>query len=89
VKYPGSAEAMGEAVRMAGPTKVVMSGGTMRDDKAFLRNVADAIDAGATGLAVGRNVFQRDDPERILDALEAVVFEEVELDEAIAIADDD
>jgi len=89
VKYPGSAEAMGEAVRMAGPTKVVMSGGTMRDDKAFLRNVADAIDAGATGLAVGRNVFQRDDPERILDALEAVVFEEVELDEAIAIAADD
>jgi len=89
VKYPGSAEAMGEAVRMAGPTKVVMSGGTMRDDKAFLRNVADAIDAGATGLAVGRNVFQRDDPERILDALEAVVFEEVEPDEAIAIADDD
>lgn len=89
VKYPGSAEAMGEAVRMAGPTKVVMSGGTMRDDKAFLRNVADAIDAGATGLAVGRNVFQRDDPERILDALEAVVFEEVELDEAIAIADHD
>lgn len=66
-----------------------MSGGTMRDDKAFLRNVADAIDAGATGLAVGRNVFQRDDPERILDALEAVVFEEVEPDEAIAIADDD
>ncbi|WP_123620210.1 class I fructose-bisphosphate aldolase [Halorubrum sp. CSM-61] len=88
VKYPGSAEAMGEAVRMAGPTKVVMSGGTMRDDEAFLRNVADAIDAGATGLAVGRNVFQRDDPERILDALEAVVFEEVEPDEALAIADD-
>jgi class I fructose-bisphosphate aldolase len=88
VKYPGSAEGMGEAVRMAGPTKVVMSGGTMRDDKAFLRNVADAIDAGATGLAVGRNVFQRDDPERILDALEAVVFEEVEPDEALAIADD-
>ena len=88
VKYPGSAEGMGEAVQMAGPTKVVMSGGTMRDDKAFLRNVADAIDAGATGLAVGRNVFQRDDPERILDALEAVVFEEVEPDEALAIADD-
>ncbi|GAA0516565.1 fructose-bisphosphate aldolase, class I [Halorubrum aquaticum] len=89
VKYPGSAEAMGEAVRMAGPTQVVMSGGTMRDDKAFLRNVADAIDAGATGLAVGRNVFQRDDPERILDALEAVVFQEVDPAEALAIAESD
>jgi fructose-bisphosphate aldolase/2-amino-3,7-dideoxy-D-threo-hept-6-ulosonate synthase len=89
VKYPGSAEGMGEAVKMAGPTKVVMSGGTMRDDKAFLRNVADAIDAGATGLAVGRNVFQRDDPERILDALEAVVFQEVDPAEALAIAESD
>mgnify|MGYP000014702919 FL=1 len=87
VKYPGSAEAMGEAVRMAGPTKVVMSGGTMRDDRAFLRNVANAIDAGATGLAVGRNVFQRDEPERILDALEAVVFDEVDPAEALAIAE--
>ena len=87
VKYPGSAEAMADAVRMAGPPKVVMSGGTMRDDEAFLRNVADAIDAGATGLAVGRNVFQRDDPERILDALEAVIFQEADPAEALAIAE--
>lgn len=87
VKYPGSAAGMGEAVEMAGPANVVMSGGTMRDDEAFLQNVADAIDAGARGLAVGRNVFQRDDPERILDALEAVVFEEVDPSEALAVAE--
>jgi class I fructose-bisphosphate aldolase len=87
VKYPGSAAGMGEAVEMAGPANVVMSGGTMRNDEAFLQNVADAIDAGARGLAVGRNVFQRDDPERILDALEAVVFEEVDPSEALAVAE--
>jgi len=86
VKYPGSADAMGEAVRMAGPTEVVMSGGTMRDDTAFLRNVSQAIDAGASGLAVGRNVFQRDDPERILDALESVVFDEADPETALAAA---
>ncbi len=86
VKYPGSAAAMGEAVRMAGPTEVVMSGGTMRDDRAFLRNVSEAIDAGARGLAVGRNVFQRDDPERILDALETVVFDEADPETALAAA---
>ena len=86
VKYPGSAAAMGETVRMAGPTEVVMSGGTMRDDRAFLRNVSEAIDAGARGLAVGRNVFQRDDPERILDALEAVVFDEADPETALAAA---
>jgi class I fructose-bisphosphate aldolase len=66
-----------------------MSGGTMRDDEEFLRNVSNAIDAGATGIAVGRNVFQRDEPERILDALEAVIFDEVDPAEALAIAESD
>ena len=87
VKYPGSAEAMGHAVEMAGPADVVMSGGTMRDDREFLRNVSNAIDAGATGIAVGRNVFQRDNPERILDALEAVIFDEADPTEALAVAE--
>jgi class I fructose-bisphosphate aldolase len=32
------------------------------------------MDGGAAGLAVGRNVFQREEPTRILDALEAVIF---------------
>ncbi|MFW6317675.1 MAG: aldolase, partial [Halorubrum sp.] len=87
VKYPGSAEAMGHAVEMAGPADVVMSGGTMRDDREFLRNVSNAIDAGACGIAVGRNVFQRDNPERILDALEAVIFQEEDPKEALAVAE--
>ena len=87
-------EAMGEAARMAGPTKVVMSGGSKTDDRAFLETVAGAIDGGAKGLAVGRNVFQRENPEEILGALEAVIFEEASVDEALeltsasAVADD-
>ncbi|MFB6156469.1 MAG: class I fructose-bisphosphate aldolase [Haloferacaceae archaeon] len=75
VKYPGSGDAMAHAVDMAGPTKVVMSGGSKTDDLEFLRTVETAMDAGAKGLAVGRNVFQRENPRGILDALEAVIFE--------------
>jgi class I fructose-bisphosphate aldolase len=94
VKYPGSADAMAHACEMAAPTKVVMSGGSKTDDRAFLETVSDAIDAGAEGLAVGRNVFQRDNPQEILDALEAVIFEEASVEEALehtsaaAVADD-
>jgi len=83
VKYPGSPEAMSHAVEMAGPTKVVMSGGSKTDDLAFLETVADAVEAGAAGLAVGRNVFQRENPIEILDALELVVFEERSAREAL------
>ena len=87
VKYPGSKEAMEHAVRMAGPTKVVMSGGSKTSDRDFLESVKAVIDAGGAGLAVGRNVFQREHPEHILDALEQVIFEEASVDAALDAAD--
>jgi class I fructose-bisphosphate aldolase len=87
VKHPGSSDAMAEAVRMAGPTKVVMSGGSKTTDRSFLSSVKETIDAGGKGLAVGRNVWQREDPTRILDALEQVIFEEATVDEALAVAE--
>jgi len=86
VKYPGSAAAMEQVTEMAGRTKVIMSGGSKRDDRAFLERVRTAMDAGAAGLAVGRNVFQRDHPERILDALELLVFEDATVDRALEAA---
>jgi class I fructose-bisphosphate aldolase len=84
VKYPGSTDAMREAVEMAGKTEVIMSGGSKTGDRDFLESVKGAIDAGAAGLAVGRNVFQRENPEQLLDGLEQVIYEEATVDEALA-----
>jgi class I fructose-bisphosphate aldolase len=86
VKYPGSRAAMADAVDVAGRTKVVMSGGSKTDDLEFLRTVETAMDAGARGLAVGRNVFQRERPRAILDALEAVIFEGESAESAVELA---
>ncbi len=83
VKYPGSKEAMEWAVQSAADTKVVMSGGSKTDDLAFLGTVESAIDAGAKGLAVGRNVFQRENPTQILDALERVIYDEESAESAL------
>jgi class I fructose-bisphosphate aldolase len=88
VKYPGSREAMEHVVEMAGRTKVIMSGGSKRSDREFLENVEAVIDAGGAGLAVGRNVFQRENPTQILDALEQVIYEEASVDTALAAAGD-
>ncbi len=74
VKYPGSEEAMAHAVDCAGDMKVVMSGGSKTSDYEFLSTVEDTMNAGANGLAVGRNVWQRAEPEPILDALEKVIY---------------
>ena len=83
VKYPGSKEAMEWVVDAAGPVKVIMSGGSKTSDRAFLESVKAVIEAGGAGLAVGRNVWQRENPEAMLDALEAVIFEESGVDEAL------
>jgi class I fructose-bisphosphate aldolase len=56
--------------------KTVMSGGSKRSDEAFLEDVYSTIEVGGNGLAVGRNIFQREDPEGLLDKLEAVIFED-------------
>jgi len=88
VKYPGSRAAMERAVRMAAKTKVVMSGGSKTSDREFLESVKAVIDAGGAGLAVGRNIFQRENPTRILDALEKVIYDEATVDRALAAADD-
>ncbi len=87
VKYPGSKAGMEKAVRMAGKTRVVMSGGSKRSDREFLESVKAVIDAGGVGLAVGRNVWQRENPRRILDGLEQVIYEEASVDTALAAMD--
>ncbi|MFB6255012.1 MAG: class I fructose-bisphosphate aldolase [Halobacteriaceae archaeon] len=83
VKYPGSAEAMEWVVDSAGPVKVIMSGGSKRSDRAFLESVKAVMDAGGAGLAVGRNVWQRENADAMLDALEAVIFDEQDVDTAL------
>jgi len=83
VKYPGSKEAMEWAVDAAGKVKVVMSGGSKTDDYEFLKQVETVIQAGGKGLAVGRNVWQRENPLEILDALEKVIYEEQTAEEAL------
>lgn len=75
IKYPGSKAAMEWAVKSAGPVKVVLSGGSKVDDLTFLKSVQAVMDAGGSGLAVGRNVWQRENSIEMLDALGRIVHE--------------
>lgn len=73
-KYP-SQSGWRNLENQVGDLKTVMSGGSKRSDADFLRDVSDCIRAGGNGLAVGRNIFQREEPEELLDKLEDVIFE--------------
>ena len=74
-KYPGSEKDWRKIVEVSGRMKTVMSGGSPRSDEEFLEDVRSVISAGGNGLAVGRNIFQRDSPEELLDRLEEVIFD--------------
>jgi len=75
VKYTGSPESFQWVVQSASPTRVVMSGGPMTNtDKEFLSMVRDVLAAGAAGITVGRNVWQRKDPLIISEKIHQVIF---------------
>jgi len=54
---------------------VVVLGGAAGDDTAILRMVADSMQAGASGVAIGRNVWQHRNPPRMAAALRAIVHD--------------
>lgn len=75
VKYTGSPKTFQWVVQCANPTKVVMSGGPMIEpDEEFLSRVKDVLKAGAAGIAVGRNVWQRKDPLEISKKIHQIIF---------------
>ena len=75
VKYTGSPDSFRWVVKSAYPTKVVMSGGpTTKTNEEFLSRVKDVLAAGAAGVAVGRNIWQRSDPLSVSKKLHQLIY---------------
>lgn len=62
-------------VRSAGKAKILMVGGVKDEAEMFLKHAAEAMEAGASGLVVGRNVWQHPEPLKVTEALRKIVFE--------------
>jgi class I fructose-bisphosphate aldolase len=75
IKYCGSKECFQKAVEAAGKTKVVLSGGpkTKNPDE-FLETLKNVMAAGAIGVAVGRNVWQNEEPLEITEQIKKIIF---------------
>lgn len=75
IKYTGDSESFSWAVKAAGGIKVFMSGGPKAEsEEAFLQQVKGVMEAGGTGVAVGRNVWQSEEPLKMAEKLRKVVF---------------
>jgi class I fructose-bisphosphate aldolase len=84
ISYSGSVESFAEVVASC-PVPVVIAGGEkMESDRQILEVVRGAIDAGGTGVSIGRNVFQHADPARMVGAVSMIVHENATVEEASA-----
>lgn len=62
---------------------IVLGGAAMGDDTALLSMVKTALNGGAVGIAVGRNVWQHPQPAKIAAALHAIVHDDASVESAL------
>ncbi len=81
--YTGDPDSFREVIRSC-PVPVIIAGGPkMSTDAEVLKMVEDAISAGASGVSIGRNVFQHENPTKMTIAISKIVHEGLTASEAM------
>lgn len=80
--YTGDRDSFGEITK-ACSVPVLIAGGEKAGDDETLRLIRDAIDAGAAGVCMGRNAFQRENPRQFVRAISHVVHYGVDPERAL------
>jgi class I fructose-bisphosphate aldolase len=85
VPYTGSPETFASVVEGC-PVPVVIAGGPkMKTEREVLEMVYGALQAGAKGLSIGRNVFQAKNRVQMVKALYKLVHENASVEEALSL----
>ncbi|HYX79541.1 MAG TPA: hypothetical protein VE976_02915 [Actinomycetota bacterium] len=87
--WPGDPDAFAKLVEAANGIPVVLAGGSRLEDAELLWRMQAAVEAGAIGCSVGRNIFMHRSPEAITRALSRVIRERWSADKAHAALLDD
>jgi len=72
-----------ETVTASCPVPIVMAGGKKLPELEALTMAYNAIDQGATGVDMGRNIFQSDAPAAMIQAIRGVVHEQMKPEQAL------
>jgi predicted phospho-2-dehydro-3-deoxyheptonate aldolase len=80
--YTGNIESFKQVTESC-PAPVVIAGGPKcKSPQEVLQTTFDALQAGAAGLSIGRNVFQAENPTAIAKALSAIVHDNATVEQA-------
>lgn len=81
--YTGPVEQYREALKSCYRPVVVLGGEKAKNETSLLESIADALDSGANGVAIGRNVWQHANPGGICRALVMLVHRGASVSQAL------
>jgi len=81
--YTGDIDSFKEIVNGAHVPVIIAGGPKMDTTKDLLNMVYDSVQAGGSGVAFGRNVFQAEDPRKIISAIAKIVHQNYTADEVL------
>ncbi len=72
--YTGDKDSFRWVVESAGKTGVLVQGGAKKTEEEFLQEIRECISIGVAGFAVGRNIWQSDDPVELSKKVAAILY---------------
>lgn len=85
VPYTGDIESFSRVVEGCEIPVVIAGGPKMESLQEIVQMAFDSIQAGGAGLSVGRNIFQAENPTRLVKALHGIVHEGWNVEKAMAV----
>ncbi len=83
VNYTGDMDSFTRVVDGCCVPVVIAGGPRLESERDLVQMVHDSVQAGGSGLSVGRNIFQHPSPVKIVAALHKVVHEDWDVDSAM------
>lgn len=83
VSYTGSQDSFRQVVEGCHIPVIIAGGPKMESDRAVLEMVKGAMEAGAAGTSIGRNVFQHQNPTRIVRALCMIIHDNANIERVL------
>lgn len=89
VSYTGSKESFQEVVKGC-PIPVLIAGGEKaKNEREIFKIIKDSLEAGGSGVSIGRNIFQHVKKQLMVKAICSMVHDNINVDEAMRIVEAD
>ncbi len=84
VKIPYTPDGFEHVTSACYAPAVILGGAKKGSERQMLEDISQALQEGARGVAIGRNIFQAKDPRAMTEAIAALVHENASVEDALA-----